>query len=55
MLSICPKCGGTTSTIQVDRVASKQCDRCGTLPFAVDQRTRKPVKVDRLCKPEEAA
>lgn len=47
VLSTCPKCGGGTSTIQVDNVTSKQCRRCGALPFAASTKTGKPVKVGR--------
>jgi Zn-finger nucleic acid-binding protein len=44
---VCPRCGGSTRTKQVDNLLSKYCDRCGSLPFAVHVRTGEAVMVDR--------
>lgn len=48
---ICPKCGGSLRTRQVNSLLSKYCDHCGSLPFAVNVKTGKSITVDRSGQP----
>lgn len=43
----CPRCSGGLKTRQVENLLSKFCDHCGSLPFATNVKTGKPVLVDR--------
>lgn len=44
---VCPKCGGKTKTIQVNNIKTENCDHCGPLPYGIDVKTGKTVKVKR--------
>lgn len=51
----CPRCGGGLRTRQVDNLIAKFCDHCGSLPFATNVKSGKPVRVDRSGAPSQGA
>ena len=48
----CTRCGGDLRTHQVNNLLAKYCDHCGSMPFALNVKTGKTVRVDRSGLPE---